>query len=129
MTLTLHVCIYIYVYTYVSYVYPIHVLLPSKVISVLILSPPNSKPLEPQAATVQKKRVLQGNGVRLGFLGCVLEGSRVAISGAISKVTIIIPHIRGLLTPLIATHQPSSKAEVVRNAALKWTGIVLRGGL
>ena len=31
------------------------------------------------------------------------------ISGVISRVTIIITHIRGLITPLITTHEPSSK--------------------
>ena len=39
---------------------------------------------------------------RLGLLG----GSWVAISGVISRVTIIITQIRGLITPLITTHEP-----------------------
>ena len=32
----------------------------------------------------------------------------MVISGVISKVTIIITHIRGLITPLITTHEPST---------------------
>ena len=31
------------------------------------------------------------------------------ISGVISRVTVIITHIRGLITPRITTHQPPSK--------------------
>ena len=40
----------------------------------------------------------------------VLGGSGVVISGVISKVTIIIiiTHIRGLIAPLITTHEPPS---------------------
>ena len=38
----------------------------------------------------------------------LLGGSWVVISGAISKVTIIITHIRGLITPLTTTHEPPS---------------------
>ena len=34
---------------------------------------------------------------------------RVVLSGVRSRVTIIITHIRGLLTPLITTHEPPSK--------------------
>ena len=39
----------------------------------------------------------------------VLGGPWVVISGDISRVTIIITHIRGLITPLITTHEPSSR--------------------
>ena len=39
----------------------------------------------------------------------MLGGSWVVISGVISKVTIVITHIRGLITPLISTHEPPSK--------------------
>ena len=39
-----------------------------------------------------------------GLLGC----SGFVISGAISKVTVIITQIRGLLTPLITTLNPQS---------------------
>ena len=38
----------------------------------------------------------------------VLGGSWVVISGVISRVTIIITHIRQLITPLITTHEPPS---------------------
>ena len=43
----------------------------------------------------------------------LLGGSWVVISGVISRVTILITHIRGLitlLTLLITTHEPPSKA-------------------
>ena len=36
----------------------------------------------------------------------VLGGSWVDISGVISRVTTVISHIRGLITPLITTHEP-----------------------
>ena len=39
----------------------------------------------------------------------LLGGSWVVVSGLISKVTIDITHIKGLITPLITTHQPPSK--------------------
>ena len=38
-----------------------------------------------------------------------LGGSGVVISGVISRVTIVITWIRGLITPRIATHEPPSK--------------------
>ena len=38
----------------------------------------------------------------------VLGGSWVVISRVISRVTILITHIRGLITPLITTHEPPS---------------------
>ena len=41
-------------------------------------------------------------------LGGVLGGSWLVISGVISRVTIVITHIRGLITPLITTHEPPS---------------------
>ena len=34
---------------------------------------------------------------------------RVVIGGVISRVTIIITHIGGLITPLITTHEPPSR--------------------
>ena len=40
----------------------------------------------------------------------LLGGSWVVISGVISRVTIIITPIRGLITPLITTHEPPSGA-------------------
>ena len=38
----------------------------------------------------------------------LLGGSWVVISGVISRVTVIITHIRGLITPLITIHEPLS---------------------
>ena len=38
----------------------------------------------------------------------LLGGSWVVISRLIGKVTRIILHIRGLITPLITTHEPPS---------------------
>ena len=48
--------------------------------------------------------ILQGYRV-LGLLG----GSEVVIRGVISRVTTIITHINGLVTPRFATHEPPSK--------------------
>ena len=39
----------------------------------------------------------------------LLGGSRVVISRVISRATKHITHIRGLITPLITTHEPPSK--------------------
>ena len=46
-----------------------------------------------------------------GVLGlqALLGGSWGVISGVISKVTIVITHIMGLITPLITTHEPPSR--------------------
>ena len=41
-------------------------------------------------------------------LKTILGGSGVVMSGVISKATIIITHIRGLITPLRTTHAPPS---------------------
>ena len=38
----------------------------------------------------------------------LLGGSWVVISEVISRVTIVITQIRGLITPLITTHEPPS---------------------
>ena len=38
----------------------------------------------------------------------LLGGSWVVISRVISRVAILITHIRGLITPLITTHEPPS---------------------
>ena len=38
----------------------------------------------------------------------LLRGSWVVRSGVIRRITIIITHIRGLITPLISTHEPPS---------------------
>ena len=34
----------------------------------------------------------------------------MAVSGIISRVIILITHIRGLIVPLISTHEPPSKS-------------------
>ena len=51
---------------------------------------------------------LWGVGLLSGFWG-LLGGSWVVLSGVISTVTIVITHIRGLITPLITTHEPPSR--------------------
>ena len=38
-----------------------------------------------------------------------LAGSWVVISGVISRVTVSITHITGLITPLITTYEPPSR--------------------
>ena len=48
----------------------------------------------------------------------VLGGSWVVTSGVISRVTIVITHIRGLITPLITTHEPPSKLQTVLSCLL-----------
>ena len=40
---------------------------------------------------------------------CLLGGSWVAISRVISRITMVITYIRGLIPPLITTHEPPSK--------------------
>ena len=39
----------------------------------------------------------------------LLGGSWVVISGVISRVTIVVTHMRRLITPLITTHEPPSR--------------------
>ena len=41
----------------------------------------------------------------------VLECSWVAISGVVSRVTISIAHIKGLMTVLVTTHEPPSEVQ------------------
>ena len=41
----------------------------------------------------------------------LLGGSWVVTSGVISKVTIVVTHIRRLIAILITTHEPPSRAE------------------
>ena len=41
----------------------------------------------------------------------LLGGSWVVTSGVISRVTTLITHIRGLITPLITTHEPPSRPD------------------
>ena len=51
-----------------------------------------------------------GINMCLWFCGLgILGGSWVVISGVISRVTVLITHIRGHITPLITTHEPPSK--------------------
>ena len=64
---------------------------------------------------VQDKRLQNGN--ELAWLACVINhpipsallgGSWGLISRVISKVSIVITHIRGRITPPITTHEPPS---------------------
>ena len=41
-------------------------------------------------------------------LSMLLGGSWVVISGVISRVTMVIAPIKGLITPFITTHEPPS---------------------
>ena len=68
----------------------------------------------------------------LGFrvVGCgakgfhpILGGSWVVVSGVISKVTIVITRNRGLINPLITTHEPSSRAQNL-GRLLAWQAFV-----
>ena len=43
----------------------------------------------------------------------LLGGSWGAISGVISRVAVIITYIRGLITPLITTHEPPSRCAYI----------------
>ena len=43
----------------------------------------------------------------------VLGGSGVVLSRVMSRATIVITHIRGLLTPLITTPEPPSKPQTL----------------
>ena len=43
-------------------------------------------------------------------LHTLVGGSWVVISGVISRITLVITRIRGLITPLTTTHEPPSKA-------------------
>ena len=53
----------------------------------------------------------------------LLGGSWVLITWVISRVTITITRIRGLITPLITTHEPPSRArEGARTGADKRVG-------
>ena len=48
----------------------------------------------------------------------LLGGSRVVTNGVISRVIVIITHIRGLVTPFKTTHEPPS-TEQVKERSLK----------
>ena len=56
---------------------------------------------------------------KLRVLNLLLGGSWVVISGDIRKVTIIIAHSRGLITPLITTHEPPSRVDLQALPSLK----------
>ena len=45
----------------------------------------------------------------------LLGGSWVVISGVIRKVTTVITHLRGLITPLLTTHEPPSRVSDSRH--------------
>ena len=51
----------------------------------------------------------------------LLGGSWVVISRVISKVTIVVTHIRGLITVLITAHEPPS---IMGNAGFLSTTVV-----
>ena len=53
----------------------------------------------------------------------LLGGSWVVISGVISRETILITHIRGLIPPLITTHEPPCSPRT-RPVSEGWMGIV-----
>ena len=57
----------------------------------------------------------------------VLGGSWVvtSISGVVSRITIVIAHIMGLVTPRITTHEPPSNPEAEFSATL--VGLASRG--
>ena len=69
----------------------------------------------------------RGLGLRVeaGFrgLGGILGGSWLVISRVISRVTIVITYIRGLITPLITTHEPPSRIPLLGPARC-WQGPV-----
>ena len=50
---------------------------------------------------------MEGFGFQWGLLG----GSWVVIIGVVSWVTVIITHIRGLISPLITNHEPPSRVQ------------------
>ena len=62
----------------------------------------NSQGLRVEGLRLQ--RVMKGFRVQTRILG----GSWVVISGGISRVTILITHIRGLITLLTTTNEPPS---------------------
>ena len=51
---------------------------------------------------------MRSNSMCFGPKMPVLGGSWVVICGLISRVTIVITHIKGLITPLRTTHEPPS---------------------
>ena len=59
---------------------------------------------QPKSASSTQKNAERVSVTVEGLLG----GSWGVISGVISRVTIVITHIRGLITLLIITHEPPS---------------------
>ena len=59
----------------------------------------------------------------------LLGGSWVVISGVITRVTIVITYIRGLIliTPLITTHEPPSRPETLNGSSFGAFGIRVEG--
>ena len=55
-----------------------------------------------------RRLTLQALALRVQGRYALLGGSRVVISGVRSRVTKVISQIRGLITPLITTHEPPS---------------------
>ena len=62
---------------------------------------------------------MTGAGSTCSRLEALLGGSWVVISGVISRVTIVITHIRGLITPLITAHEPPSTRRLHGAGAFK----------
>ena len=54
------------------------------------------------------EKLLRDFFLRLQESYILLGGSRVVISTVISRVTILLTHIRGHITPIITTHEPPS---------------------
>ena len=48
----------------------------------------------------------------------LLGGSWVVISGATLRVTIVITHVKGLITLLMTTHEPPSRVQGARLGGL-----------
>ena len=59
-----------------------------------------------------------------GVWGALLGGSWIVINGLISRVTILISHIRGLITPPITTREPPSRglrmSRLPENHVMAW---------
>ena len=62
----------------------------------------------------------------------LLGGSWVVINRVISRVTIVITHIRGLITPSITTHERPSRPKTtwrLRGDSASWPGCFQRAQL
>ena len=57
-------------------------------------------------------QVLVGHDTHRAWSSCLLGGSWGVISRDISRITMLMTHIRGLITLLISTHEPPSRREV-----------------